>query len=112
MVQASASTMPRKRMANETSAACGPVAATRAPSIIVAAAAKLALGLFRQQHLGAAQDDLRAGWNVLHDIVVVGDGLVGADRMAPEGLGAGAQIDPGAALPLRDGRVLDEHAVE
>src|SRR4051794_5801226 len=112
MVQASASTMPRKRMANDTSAACGPRAAPRAPSIIVAAAAQLALGLFRQQHLRAAQHDLRARWNILHDIVVVGDRLVGADRMPPEELGTGAQIHPGAALPLHDRGVLDEYAVE
>src|SRR5690349_20248506 len=95
-------------MANETSAAWGPVAAARRPSIIVAAA-ELALCLLGQENLRAANHDLGSRRDVLHDVVIVGDGLVSVDRMPLEGVGSGAEIHPRPALPLHDGGVLEEH---
>src|ERR1051326_4459485 len=97
-------------MAKETSAAWGPVAVGRAASIIVAAAPKLAFRLLGQENLCTPDDDLGSRRDVLHDVVIVGDGLVGVDRMPLEGVGRDAQVHPRPALPLHDGGVLEEYA--
>src|SRR4249920_1532434 len=97
-------------MAKEINAAWGPVAVERTPSIIVAAAPKLALRLLGQENLCAPNHDLGSRRDVLHDVVIVGDRLVSADRMALEGIWPGPEVHPRPALPLHDGGVLEEHA--
>ena len=73
-------------------------------------APKLALRLLGQENLCAPNHDLGSRRDVLHDVVIVGDRLVSADRVALEGIGSGAEVHPRPALPLHDGGVLEEHA--